>query len=62
MAAALVIGSLMAEGLSVIQGIEHLLRGYEDPVGKLRGLGAEVELVAEGSLSGLGLRLAKREG
>lgn len=62
MAAALVIGSLMAEGLSVIQGIEHLLRGYEDPVGKLRGLGAKVELVAEGRLSGLGFRLAKREG
>ncbi|MBE3577502.1 MAG: UDP-N-acetylglucosamine 1-carboxyvinyltransferase [Limnochordales bacterium] len=62
MAAALVIGSLMAEGISVIQGVEHLLRGYEDPVGKLRGLGARVELVEEGRLSELSFRLTEREG
>lgn len=45
MAAALLIGSLSAEGVSIIQGVEHLLRGYEDPVGKLVRAGARVAMI-----------------
>ncbi len=43
--AALVIAGLVAEGETVVRGFEHLVRGYEDFVGKLRALGAEVELL-----------------
>ncbi|MBE3582831.1 MAG: UDP-N-acetylglucosamine 1-carboxyvinyltransferase [Limnochordaceae bacterium] len=51
MGAALLIGALMAEGRSVLDGVEHLLRGYEQPVAKLAGLGAQVQLVeTEGEL------------
>lgn len=43
--AALVLAGLMAEGETVLTGLEHIERGYEDLVGKLRRLGADVELV-----------------
>ncbi len=43
--AALVIAGLVAEGETVVWGYEHLIRGYEDFIGKLRTLGAEVELL-----------------
>jgi UDP-N-acetylglucosamine 1-carboxyvinyltransferase len=42
-AAALVIGGLWADGRTRIRGLNHLYRGYEDIVSKLRSLGAMVE-------------------
>jgi UDP-N-acetylglucosamine 1-carboxyvinyltransferase len=40
--ATLVLAALAAEGESRITGIEHVARGYEDMVGKLSGVGAQV--------------------
>ncbi|MFM7756217.1 MAG: UDP-N-acetylglucosamine 1-carboxyvinyltransferase [Actinomycetota bacterium] len=44
--AALVVAGLAAEGRTVISGIDHIDRGYDDIVGRLRGLGALVERTA----------------
>lgn len=44
--AALVVAGLVAEGRTVISGIDHIDRGYDDIVGRLRGLGALVERTA----------------
>lgn len=44
--AALVIAGLAAEGETEIHDIHHIDRGYEDYVGKLQSLGANVERVA----------------
>ncbi|WP_374122143.1 UDP-N-acetylglucosamine 1-carboxyvinyltransferase [Frankia sp. AiPa1] len=41
---AYVLAALIAEGTSVIRGTRFLERGYEDPVGKLRSIGALVEI------------------
>ena len=41
--AALVIAGLVAEGETVISGIHHIDRGYDDLVGRLRALGADIE-------------------
>ncbi|NEO75997.1 UDP-N-acetylglucosamine 1-carboxyvinyltransferase [Moorena sp. SIO4G3] len=43
--AALVVAGLAAEGITTIQGLRHLDRGYDDLEGKLRQLGARVERV-----------------
>ena len=43
--AAMVIAALMAEGVTEINNISHLMRGYERIDEKLRSLGAEIELV-----------------
>ncbi|OGK12510.1 MAG: UDP-N-acetylglucosamine 1-carboxyvinyltransferase [Candidatus Riflebacteria bacterium RBG_13_59_9] len=43
--AALSIAAMMAHGESLIAGYNHLARGYENFVGKLLGLGAELKLV-----------------
>ena len=43
--AALVIAGLAAEGETVVHDIYHIDRGYEDYVGKLRSIGANVERV-----------------
>ena len=43
--AALVVAGLAAEGETVVSGVEHIDRGYEDLVGKLQSLGADVERV-----------------
>lgn len=43
--AALVIAALAADGYSEIEDIQYIQRGYEDFEGKLRGLGARMELV-----------------
>jgi UDP-N-acetylglucosamine 1-carboxyvinyltransferase len=43
--AALVIAALAAEGISEIEDIEYVQRGYEDFDGKLRSLGAVIERV-----------------
>jgi UDP-N-acetylglucosamine 1-carboxyvinyltransferase len=40
--AALVVAGLMAEGVTEISGLEHIDRGYESLVDKLKGLGAKV--------------------
>jgi UDP-N-acetylglucosamine 1-carboxyvinyltransferase len=40
--AALVIAGLTAEGRTVISGVEHIDRGYDDLVGRLQRLGASV--------------------
>lgn len=42
---AYVVAALVAEGESVLTGLEHLERGYEDLEGKLRGLGAHMSIV-----------------
>ncbi|MGH7641563.1 MAG: UDP-N-acetylglucosamine 1-carboxyvinyltransferase [Candidatus Dormibacteria bacterium] len=42
--AALVIGALCSQGASRLTGVHHLDRGYEDLVGKLTGLGANLQL------------------
>ena len=44
-AAALVIAAMQAEGESRIFGVRHLTRGYENPVGKLKILGADIKTV-----------------
>lgn len=41
--AALVLAGIVAEGETVVRRIEHIDRGYEDYVGKLESLGANVE-------------------
>lgn len=40
--AALVLAGIVAEGETTVHGIEHIDRGYEDYVGKLSSLGADV--------------------
>ena len=42
--AALVVAALAAEGVSRVDGLEHILRGYEDLEGQLTALGADVRL------------------
>lgn len=42
--AALICAALRAEGTTRVHNLEHLFRGYEDPLGKLSGLGAEAVL------------------
>lgn len=42
--AALVIAGLVAEGETLIEGVEHIERGYENLVDKLRAIGAEVSM------------------
>ena len=42
--AALIIAGLAAEGTTEISGVETIERGYDDIVGKLRGLGADIRL------------------
>ena len=41
--AALVVAALGADGVTVISDPEHIDRGYEDLVGRLRALGADIE-------------------
>ncbi len=36
------IAALIADGTSVLTGVEHIERGYEDILGKLKGLGAKI--------------------
>ena len=49
--AALVVAGLVADGVTHVGGVEHIDRGYEDLVGALTGLGAQVrrEPVEEGA-------------
>ena len=57
-AAALVIAGLAAEGVTEITGLEHLERGYERLVEKLRGLGARIEYIAHTAARPAKVRLA----
>ncbi len=41
--AALVIAALSAEGVTEIEDIHHIERGYENIEGKLRALGADIK-------------------
>lgn len=43
--AALVIAGLAAEGITVVDDIHYIQRGYEEFHEKLKGLGAEIEKV-----------------
>ena len=43
--AAMVIAGLAAEGQTIVSGIEHIERGYEDIVGNFRALGADIRKV-----------------
>ncbi len=43
--ASMVICGLIAEGTTIIDNIDHILRGYEDIVGKLRNVGADIEII-----------------
>ena len=43
--AALVIAGLAAEGTTEIYNVELIERGYDNIVGKLRGIGADISLV-----------------
>ncbi|CCQ95003.1 UDP-N-acetylglucosamine 1-carboxyvinyltransferase [[Clostridium] ultunense Esp] len=45
--ASLVIAGLMAEGTTRLTGVEHIERGYENMVEKLRDLGAQIEVSQE---------------
>ncbi len=40
--AALILAGLMAEGETLVRGVYHVKRGYEDLPGKLRSLGADI--------------------
>lgn len=42
--AAMILAGLIAEGTTTVTSIEHVLRGYEDIIGKLRAVGAKIEL------------------
>ncbi len=43
--AAMIIAALVANGKTEIYDIQHIQRGYEDIVSKLRGIGADIKLV-----------------
>ncbi|MCG0238418.1 MAG: UDP-N-acetylglucosamine 1-carboxyvinyltransferase [Firmicutes bacterium] len=43
--AALVLAGLAAEGVTIVSGIEHVERGYDDLPGRLNQLGAEIERI-----------------
>jgi UDP-N-acetylglucosamine 1-carboxyvinyltransferase len=45
--AALVIAGLMARGETMLDGMAHILRGYDDIHGKLASCGGDVELVSD---------------
>lgn len=45
--AAMVIAALAANGTTVIDDIYHIERGYEDLVGKLRAVGADIRLIRD---------------
>ncbi|MBR5858356.1 MAG: UDP-N-acetylglucosamine 1-carboxyvinyltransferase [Clostridia bacterium] len=46
--AAMVIAALSATGTTVIDDIYHIERGYEDMVGKLRSVGADITRISDG--------------
>ena len=45
--AAMVIAALSAKGTTTIEDIHHIERGYEDMVGKLRSVGADIKRISD---------------
>ena len=45
--ACMVLAGLKAEGVTVIDNVEHILRGYENIIEKLQNIGADIELIDE---------------
>lgn len=45
--ASMVLAGLSAEGITEINDVEHILRGYENIVQKLRDVGAKIELIED---------------
>ena len=45
--ASMVICGLIADGVTTISNIDHILRGYEDIINKLRNVGASIQVVEE---------------
>ena len=45
--ASMIICGLIAEGITNIYNVHYILRGYDDIVGKLRSVGAEIKIVDE---------------
>ena len=43
--ASMIICGLIADGVTTITNVEHILRGYEDIVGKLKKVGALIEII-----------------
>jgi len=43
-AAALILASTLTPGLTVIENIDVLLRGYENPIQKFRSLGLNINI------------------
>jgi UDP-N-acetylglucosamine 1-carboxyvinyltransferase len=43
--AALVLAGLAADGITIVDDIKYIQRGYEDFDEKLRGLGAQIEMI-----------------
>jgi UDP-N-acetylglucosamine 1-carboxyvinyltransferase len=43
--AAMVVAGLAAEGTTTISGVHHIDRGYDDLVGRLRAVGADIERI-----------------
>ena len=41
----MIIAGLAAEGTTEIDNVQHIERGYEDIVGKLAGVGADIHAV-----------------
>ena len=46
--AALVVAGIMAKGVTVVENIEYIFRGYENFERKLRGIGANIEITGFG--------------
>ena len=45
--ACMVLAGLVANGETVVSDVEHILRGYEDIIGKLSRVGAQIKLIEE---------------
>jgi UDP-N-acetylglucosamine 1-carboxyvinyltransferase len=45
--ACMVLAGLKAEGTTTITNVEHILRGYENIIEKLKNIGADIELIDE---------------
>ena len=43
--AAMIIAGLAAQGTSEVSNVKHIERGYEDIIGKLAGIGADIRVV-----------------
>ena len=43
--AAMLIAALAADGVSEVSNVHYIERGYEDVIGKLRGIGARIDCV-----------------